>query len=808
MKKTFRRVLASMLAVLMVLCAMPFTAFAAQANRQWWTAEELPLTEEPTYWGYNSPEDETHQPAGPWELSFGDTVELEIDGDYEDHRDDYKPIIAVTVSSQGQNGLDYSELKSKYYNKYYGQSSARTYDQVKNDGLLLDPATLKAGQRIAVALEFGGFDIISNGQFKGKFDTSYLKPAYYKSAIRNKDTWTEIPGADSAGFISDGSEYYAKALSFAGANIDVDHGSFYLGVTSKNFVNGQLTKSNFIGTGLADETGARSFGKYGIYSGTMSFEVLKDCNLSEVLTFDTGYGGTAFQPIHEDNPVVKADGLKYVTIDDTDRSFAKFAPVIWSESSASQDPEPLKHVHHYTEVKTPATCTEDGKITYTCSNEDHLCDKPQYTVDDPEAKALGHDYTSPLCEITSKNDGANHIVKCLRYNECESTQEVACSWQQTDDGYEATYGAPGKAPTFTCEKCSQTKGGEEIPALKGYEVTVAHKDLGTSEINETPVTDADVKLNVAPNSEITLVAKPNEGVTFVGWMVNSTIVSTEKTFKPQVIANTTYEPVFQEDEGAKFTVVFTDMYGNIFNTQTVNSGSEIEVPEGPVIAGYTFTGWSMSKEEITALSSAATIQAKYDRIVEKTYTVTAKGATISTPYSSTSDENTGIGYNTQVTVHAEGAKVWKIDNAIVGYGDTYIFYVGANVELTFEKDVVTETPVVAAISTDKIGSDGKYKASFLASRKLVDGYTYVNAGFIYGANLEKAANELTLDDVDQKTVRAYYCATDSEQFALNVGRVEQSGKISARAFLAYTKDDGEDGTQIVYATFDDFSYNS
>ena len=155
MKKTFRRVLASMLAVLMVLCSIPFTASAAQGNRKWWVddgVDPATITAEPEFWGYNSPEDPDHQPYGPWLFSLGDDIDMldEMTGGSDDHRDDYKPIMAITVSSQGENGMTANTIKTSYYNKYYGSSAARTYEAVKEEGLLINPAELKAGQRIAI----------------------------------------------------------------------------------------------------------------------------------------------------------------------------------------------------------------------------------------------------------------------------------------------------------------------------------------------------------------------------------------------------------------------------------------------------------------------------------------------------------------------------------------------------------------------------------------------------------------------------------------------------------------------------------
>lgn len=72
--------------------------------------------------------------------------------------------------------------------------------------------------------------------------------------------------------------------------------------------------------------------------------------------------------------------------------------------------------HKYGEgVKTPATCTEAGKITYTCEkNEEHL---KKVEVDPEAPEALGHNYKATL----SADKKSVHL-ECTR---CGDTQDVA-----------------------------------------------------------------------------------------------------------------------------------------------------------------------------------------------------------------------------------------------------------------------------------------------------------------------------------------------------------------------------------------------
>ncbi len=434
---------------------------------------------------------------------------------------------------------------------------------------------------------------------------------------------------------------------------------------------------------------------------------------------------------------------------------------------------------------------------------------------DKSAPALGHDYKG---SVTQGTDGENHTVQCTR---CDSTTEVPCTWDEIDSGFPPKVGVPGQEAIYQCTVCGQTKGGSEIPALNPN-VTIVSNPLGSTEVQyykngvltteSVPAAEygtANLNIHADYDTQIVLTATPIDGSSFIGWMVNNAILGGGKNNNPHsatVLADITYEPIFQEDEFSEFTVVFADKYGNVFNTQTVTSGDEIVIPDGPVVAGQTFTGWSLTDEQIHALTSAATIYANYEINADQTYKVTAVGATISTPDSEAQDELDGIIYSALVTVTAPGAKAWKIGDTIVAYGESYTFYLGADVTLTFETESVTETPAVAAVSTTQIGADGNIKASFLATRTMVEGYTYVNAGFIYSTSAD--TGELTLGNVDRSSIKACYCTTEVEQFALNLGRTSQAGKIYARAFLAYVDQSNSGVTEIVYTDFEPFDYDA
>ena len=397
MKKTFRKAIAVLLAVLMVAFSVPFSALAGTPdapdmfgstdytvtkNRKWWVDDGVDtsiskLQSTPEYWSYNS--DETYNTEGSWNFKFGGRVEDYANSGYEDHRNDYKPVVAATVSSQGTNAgiaKAFADKKAgkkdavtdyvkNYINNYYGVDASHTYEAVKEAGNLLNPTKLKAGDRIAVTVEFGGFDVLQNGQFKGKFNKDYLKAAAYSSKPSRSDTWKPVT-TGAAGCIADGTQFYPTALAFAGNNVNVEDGTFYGAVTGKAAVAGDQSVSNYIGIG---DDGTKPFGKYGIVSFVYSFEVLQDCDLSEVFTFDTDIIGTEFEPYYRtsidgtgnpNNCNAVNPELFLITSDDTDSTFANWA-LIWTDYAKDSTPEAKTYTITFNDINGKTFDTQTVK---------------------------------------------------------------------------------------------------------------------------------------------------------------------------------------------------------------------------------------------------------------------------------------------------------------------------------------------------------------------------------------------------------------------------------------------------------------
>ena len=327
----------------------------------------------------------------------------------------------------------------------------------------------------------------------------------------------------------------------------------------------------------------------------------------------------------------------------------------------------------------------------------------------------------------------------------------------------------------------------------GVVVTVASTKLGTTTLNGADATNG-ANARLAVGDKVVLTAKANnETGEFVGWKVGNKIVSDEASFVTYATADITYEAVFAEKADTSFTVVFVDPYGNVIDTQTVDSAADIKVPTAPTLIGYTFTDWSMTPEEISKLTDGATIYAQYTKDNVAKYTVTApEGATLTVDGVETASPAT-VAYDAKVSVHKDGVAAWQVDGVTVAYGDTYTFFCGSDMNLVAVDTAVEKKTTVVITGVNEI--EGSVQVSFAASRNVAPGETVVKQGFIYGKNL--ADSELTLDNVGNKgadanagTVKIAYTKNSAADISLRYGLSKKDGKVSAAAFVITKTADG------------------
>lgn len=1000
MKKTFRKAIAVLLAVLMVAFSVPFSALAATngvadmfgstdytvtQNRKWWVDDGVDTSLEklqstPEYRGYAN--DDTS--AGT--VDFGAEFVDYANSGLEDHRNDYKPVVAATVSNLGSkqeaeaavaNGT-YADYNKKYYNQYYGVNASKTYEAVKAAGNIVNPAHVKAGQRIAITVEVGGFDTLQNGQFKGKFNTEYLQASTPGTVTKVRDNWKI--NTTARGAIKNGVSYYGDGIQFNSSTYNNEEGIFYGAITGAAATNGNQTTSNYFGVGT---DGTPKFGKYGMVCYTYAFEVIKDCDLSEVFKFDTDIAGTEFEPYYRTSldgtgePSCNAANpeLFLITHDDTKSTFANWA-LIWTDYAKDSTPETKTYTitfndingktvdtqtvkegdtptvpstntaaavnyksdnkHEvttyswpavsaatadttYTEVATKAeencnityaetskhtlvsgtvltgTCTVcnhvdtqtkddklDGTAYYAALDAAKAVDGTKYTAEsyakvtaalETYAQAKVEAYTDQA-QVTAAATALENAVKGLvlvkvytitftnaagtvvdtqklaagatpvapKTNTADTTATPAGSKQHSHTTYSwpavsavtanANYDEVAKVVTEDCTKgkpvvteptldkpgsevtsctiCGQVLETKVLPQLKGYDITVAKTAYGTTTLNSEDATNGKTT-KVPANSTVTLTAQANEGAEFVGWKVANKLVSTNETYSFTAVADTEVTPVFTETAESTFVVVFIDMYGNVVSTQEVASGADIKVPAtAPIYPGYTFKGWALTNDEITALTEGKTIRAIYEKDATQTYTVKAAGATITVNGTDYTDKAENVAYDAKVTVTKAGATSWTVNGATVGYGESYSFFCASDIELTAvtKADDTSKTQVAIVSTTRPSATD--CDVLFVATRTVADNETVVSQGFVYGKNV--TASDLTLENVGKTAsgtnpgkVRVIYNSTNASQIGLNYGLTAKAGVAGARAFVVTKDADGNVHTYYSEASLYDYN---
>ena len=553
--------------------------------------------------------------------------------------------------------------------------------------------------------------------------------------------------------------------------------------------------------------------KHTLVSGTVLKGTCTKCGHEDTQTKDDKLDGTAYYAALDAAKAV--DGTKY-----TAESYAKVTAALETYAQAK--------VEAYTDqaqVTAAATALEDAvkglvlvevyTITFT---------NAAGTVVDTQKLAAG---ATPVAPKTNTADTAatpagnkqhshttyswpavSAVTANANYDEVANVVTEDCT-KGTPVVTEPTLDKPGSEVT-SCTICGQVLETKVLPQLKGYDITVTKTAYGTTTLNSEDATNGKTT-KVPANSTVTLTAQANKGAEFVGWKVANKLVSTNETYSFTAVADTEVTPVFTETAESTFVVVFIDMYGNVVSTQEVASGADIKVPAtAPIYPGYTFKGWALTNDEITALTEGKTIRAIYEKDATQTYTVKAAGATITVNGTDYTDKAENVAYDAKVTVTKAGATSWTVNGATVGYGESYSFFCASDIELTAvtKADDTSKTQVAIVSTTRPSATD--CDVLFVATRTVADNETVVSQGFVYGKNV--TASDLTLENVGKTAsgtnpgkVRVIYNNTNASQIGLNYGLTAKTGVAGARAFVVTKDADGNVHTYYSEASLYDYN---
>ena len=190
----------------------------------------------------------------------------------------------------------------------------------------------------------------------------------------------------------------------------------------------------------------------------------------------------------------------------------------------------------------------------------------------------------------------------------------------------------------------------------------------------------------------TVTVVSNGSNSFVGWMNESgAIVSETEEYTFTTSGNDTLKAVYMTEVEGVNAVVFKNGKaaggkGQVIDMQYYASGDVLVLPDAPTQAGYEFTGWSMTAEEIEAkLAAGEDVEIVANWEAAKIYiNVTVTGGTISTEAQSNGQY---LAYNSLEVVAGEAEEGKKFaywtdaSGNIMSYDAEYKFFPATDTEL-------------------------------------------------------------------------------------------------------------------------------
>ena len=229
-------------------------------------------------------------------------------------------------------------------------------------------------------------------------------------------------------------------------------------------------------------------------------------------------------------------------------------------------------------VKKPATCTEDGEMTYTCKHDN------THTYTEP-IKATGHEYeavaTPPTCTergyttYTCKNCGDTYTDGY--------TDALGHEWDEGTVKKPATCTEDGEM-TYTCKHDNTHTYTEPIKAT-------GHEYNGPEWIWDNEEAKAKFVCNVCKDESI----------------IKADVTKAEDKGVITYVAKALFEEkeyTYEKTEYIEYTVIFKDSDGTVLSEKTYHYGKTPEIPDAPTRENdteysYTFKGWDKDVTPVT-----------------------------------------------------------------------------------------------------------------------------------------------------------------------------------------------------------------
>ena len=794
MRKSLKKVIACLLAVLMVTFSVPFSALAASDDykpnitmRFGTFVEDSEVTDNggaltSTEWGVKKPSyDAFSGPNGaPLDYEGGvdkDTGALKINRLYLENSK-VKGVLAY-------NGVDESA--------YTGELTGQT-DYV-------------VGMPFTMTLTLNNVSTLAALEGFLKYSDNIAPALVWKSGTSN---------TNQTGKVGTFADYQADKKS---KKTFISEETGTTAETARSVLTQYSCDTYYPGNGMNTESGYANASKNQIYTGTLADATVVKPSFAPLDTTDIDY---------VTNPKTGETGYNC----DNDAILITFLFIVTGEISESN---PLQisirnpdYPNDWATTETINELSENQQQTYApranCPGSTHVffMGYNKHTKETIGAAQHTHTAGEPTQEnvvpATCTTDGSyDEVIKCTECGEVittthKTTPALGHKWKATKV-VAPTYESQGYTE-YVCENDpSHTKKDDYTAKLDGVKLTVNGK---YSSYGSVEGYDFDKATWAGKNSTVTLKAMPIEGAVFAGWEIDGKVVSTADTLELTMYKDITVTPIFQEEQKSTITVVFLDMYNNVTASYTNMTAADFQaemakaIPTPAEYPGYTFVGWSKTDDAIKTLDASATITSSYETR-GNSYTVNAQGANITVNGDTKANTFADIAYDTEVTVSADNAKAWAIDGTTVAVGSSYTFYVGSDVTITPVTDAVADAPMTAIVSAAP-ATAGSYRVSFLASSYIPAGYTVIDRGFVYGKGATQ--DELTLTKVGT-TIAATGAKVKSISVPTNKDTVNDFGlvygvknKDAAATAVAYVtvKSMADDSVTTVYSIISEFNY--
>lgn len=789
MRKSFKKVVACLLAVLMVTFSVPFTAlatpddykpnFTLQFNTfvadDSFDAEGITSTK----WGMKTPAYDLYSGVHGAPLDYEGGVNKE-DGSLEITR-------LYLENSKVQGILDYNGLTA---DDYAGEVTGQT-NYVK-------------GMPFTITVKLNNIHELTAFELKNTYSDNIAPAIVYKAGARANTATAKI--ASIADYKADTAK--SKTPVTNEKSVYQTAGNYYEGMSEGNNSNASFTASS----------GA-------VYSyATLSGDGRESQDFTSVNTNVDNGGDDGIT-----NPKTGATGYDCAN----DAILVTFLFIVTGEVS---EQHPIK-IGLYQDKHSGASCAQnmsglddinlasygqkvEGQVgAYHCYFMGYNALTKQSLGAAQHTHTAGEPKQENVVPATCTTEGSyDEVVRCSKCGEVittthKTTPALGHKWKATKV-VAPTYESQGYTE-YVCENDpSHTKKDDYTAKLDGVKLTVNGK---YSSYGSVEGFDFDKATWAGKNSTVTLKAMPIEGAVFAGWEIDGKVVSTANTLELTMYKDITVTPIFQEEQKSTITVVFLDMYNNVTASYTNMTAADFQaemakaIPTPAEYPGYTFAGWSQTDDAIKALDTSATITSSY-KTRGNSYTVNAQGANITVNGETKANTFADIAYDTAVTVSADNAKAWAIDGTTVAVGSSYTFYVGSDVTITPVTDAVTDKPMTAIVSAAP-ATAGSYRVSFLASSYIPAGYTVIDRGFVYGKGatqdeltLEKVGTTIAATGAKVKSISVPTNKDTVNDFGLVYGVKNKDAAATAVAYVTVKSMADDNSVTTVYSTISQFNY--